>query len=44
MPSVIETIFGDRQVHAQFLQRYGLSEETHPYVELNLNDWSNPVH
>ena len=43
MPDVVEAIFGDAQVHQAFLQRYGLSESTHPFVNINLNDWTNPI-
>ena len=31
LPNVIEAFYGDRQVHAAFLQEYGLTAGTHPF-------------
>lgn len=44
MPDMVEAIFGDQQVHEAFLRRYRLSTATHPFVNINLDDWRNPIH
>ena len=43
LPGTIEAIFGAKTTHAAFLQQYGLTAETHPYVEIDLSDWENPI-
>ena len=42
LPNVIEAFYGDRQVHAAFLQEYGLTAGTHPFVTLNQGSWIAP--
>ena len=42
LPNVIEAIYGDRDMHTAFLEHYGVTPMTHPYVELDLNNWDAP--
>lgn len=42
LPDVIEAVFNDRETHSAFLQAYGLTSESHPFVTLNFDDWSAP--
>ena len=42
LPEAVEAVFGSRRHHEAFLTTFGLSEETHPYLELDSNDWESP--
>ena len=42
LPDCVEAIFGNRVHHQNFLDAYGLTEETHPFLSLDLDDWGSP--
>jgi hypothetical protein len=43
LPECVEAVFGSRGHHEQFLAAFGLTEETHPFLEIDLHDWDTPV-
>ena len=38
----MEAVFGNKVYHERFLAAYRLTEETHPFLALDLNDWETP--
>ena len=42
LPAAVEAIYGDRRAHGDFLKEFGVSEATHPYLELDPTDWHAP--
>lgn len=44
LPGVVEAVFGDRSAHAAFIERFGLDAAIIPFVELDIGDWTGPVH
>ena len=42
LPEAVEAVFGDRDAHRNFLRTFGLSAQTHPFLEIDLTNWDEP--
>lgn len=42
LPGAVEAIFGNRKAHRAFLAEFHLSEQSHPFLELDSLDWTSP--
>ena len=44
VPHGIEAIFGDPDIHHDFMQHYGIPAHRVPYLEFNPNNWNVPFY
>ena len=42
LPECVEAVFGNRVHHEAFLKAFGLTEETHPFLALDVTNWEAP--
>ena len=42
LPECVEAVFGNRVHHEAFLKAFGLTEETHPFLALDVTNWEPP--